>query len=238
MVETVQTREAIKRLIENIRSIIFIDEKKLEYLIASKIAGGHVILADFHGVGKTSLARALAGSIVWDTREENVQGVRIEPFNRIQCTVDLLPQDILGYSRFASASDDMIFMEGPIFAHFILCDEINLLTPKTQGSFFQASSNQSFFADMESIGVDGLELFINGGITNAKNVKYWANVEFSQMTSDSDDLSLGNRLNKLLVDYAEGVCLRDSRIPAYVAVAEGLFVSCNNLAKLYNSWRN
>ncbi len=143
MIETVQAKEAIQKLIDNIRSIIFIDEKKLEYLIASKIAGGHVILADFHGVGKTSLARALAGSIVWDTQEENIQGVRIEPFNRIQCTVDLLPQDILGYSRFAASTDEMIFMEGPIFSHFILCDEINLLTPKTQGSFFQAMQEQA-----------------------------------------------------------------------------------------------
>jgi MoxR-like ATPase len=137
------TQEAIRKLITNIRSIIFIDEKKLEYIIASKIAGGHVILADFHGVGKTSLARALAGSIIWDRKEENVQGIGIEPFKRIQCTVDLLPQDILGYSRFAASTDRMVFMEGPIFAHFILCDEINLLTPKTQGSFFQAMQEQS-----------------------------------------------------------------------------------------------
>lgn len=137
------TQGAIQTLINNIRSIIFIDENKLEYIIASKIAGGHVILADFHGVGKTSLARALAGSIIWDKQEENVQGVKIEPFKRIQCTVDLLPQDILGYSRFAASTDRMVFMEGPIFAHFILCDEINLLTPKTQGSFFQAMQEQS-----------------------------------------------------------------------------------------------
>ena len=138
-----ETQKAIKKLIDNIKSIIFIDETKLEYLIASKIAGGHVILADFHGVGKTSLARALAGSIRWDTKEESVQGIKIEPFSRIQCTVDLLPQDILGYSRFLPSSDKMIFMAGPIFAHFVLCDEINLLTPKTQGSFFQAMQEQA-----------------------------------------------------------------------------------------------
>ncbi len=138
-----KTKASIQKLVDNIRSIIFIDERKLEYIIASKIAGGHVILADFHGVGKTSLARALAGSIIWDKKEENVQGVKIDPFKRIQCTVDLLPQDILGYSRFAASTDKMVFMEGPIFAHFILCDEINLLTPKTQGSFFQAMQEQS-----------------------------------------------------------------------------------------------
>ena len=111
----------IQRLIDNVRSLIYIAPRTLEFLIAAKIAGGHVILADSHGVGKTSLAGALAQSIDWigppgdgqagraaefaqadrstadvsavaDTSAENVP---IESFSRIQCTVDLLPQDIL-----------------------------------------------------------------------------------------------------------------------------------------------
>ncbi len=135
-------RTGIDRLIANIRSVIYIERKKLEYIIASKIAGGHVILADFHGVGKTSLARALAGSIRW-REDEHIDSVKVDNFSRIQCTVDLLPQDILGYNRIAGSSHDMIFNRGPIFAHFVLCDEINLLTPKTQGSFFQAMEEQS-----------------------------------------------------------------------------------------------
>jgi MoxR-like ATPase len=69
--------------------------------------------------------------------------VNMEGFNRIQCTVDLLPQDILGYNRFAGHTGEMIFNKGPIFAHFVLCDEINLLTPKTQGSFLQVMEEQS-----------------------------------------------------------------------------------------------
>lgn len=135
--------EGVKELVDNIRSIVFIDEKKLEYIIAAKLAGGHVILADFHGVGKTSLARALAGSIIWERGDSFNDGVIIDEFSRIQCTVDLLPQDILGYSRFTSASEDLVFVKGPIFAHFVLCDEINLLTPKTQGSFFQAMEEKT-----------------------------------------------------------------------------------------------
>ncbi|RKX76798.1 MAG: hypothetical protein DRP87_10890 [Spirochaetes bacterium] len=135
--------EEIKTLRDNISSVVYIDPTKLEYIVASKIAGGHVMLADFHGVGKTSLARALAGSIIWDEEDKYNNGVKIEPFNRIQCTVDLLPQDILGFTRFLGSTDQMVFVEGPIFAHFILCDEINLLTPKTQGSFFQAMQEKA-----------------------------------------------------------------------------------------------
>ncbi len=133
----------VNNLIDNIKKVIYIERVKLEYIIAAKIAGGHVILADSHGVGKTSLARALAGSIKWKQQDFSEDGVAVEEFNRIQCTVDLLPQDILGYNRFIGTSHEMIFNRGPIFAHFVLCDEINLLTPKTQGSFFQAMEEQS-----------------------------------------------------------------------------------------------
>lgn len=135
-------KEGIERMIANIGSVITIDQKKLEYILAAKIAGGHVILADSHGVGKTSLARALAGSIHWGESEMTPQGVPLEYFSRIQSTVDLLPQDILGFNRFDMTANRYIFNKGPIFAHFVLCDEINLLTPKTQGSFFQAMEEQ------------------------------------------------------------------------------------------------
>jgi MoxR-like ATPase len=136
-------KQSIADLSANIRRLISVDEKKLEYIIAAWIAGGHVILADSHGVGKTSLARALAQSIKW--REEDMASgeVMMEGFSRIQCTVDLLPQDILGYNRFSGQSSALTFNKGPVFAHFVLCDEINLLTPKTQGSFLQVMEEQS-----------------------------------------------------------------------------------------------
>ena len=144
-------KPSIELLINNIRRLISVDAKKLEYIIAAQIAGGHVILADSHGVGKTSLARALAQSIRWRPEDLAVVGVSgssdakvtMEGFSRIQCTVDLLPQDILGFNRFIGHSGEMIFNKGPVFAHFVLCDEINLLTPKTQGSFFQVMEEQS-----------------------------------------------------------------------------------------------
>lgn len=141
MVRTVNTGAG--KLIENIKSVIYIDTLKLEYIIAAKIAGGHVMLADSHGVGKTSLARAISQSIEWKKKDISIDGIPVEPFSRIQCTVDLLPQDILGYTRIDKAADEPIFTRGPIFAHFVLCDEINLLTPKTQGSFFQAMEEQT-----------------------------------------------------------------------------------------------
>ena len=138
-----QVKQSIEALSANIRRLISVDEKKLEYIIAAWIAGGHVILADSHGVGKTSLARALARSIKWRDEDMSAGEVIMEGFSRIQCTVDLLPQDILGYNRFIGQTEQMVFNKGPVFAHFVLCDEINLLTPKTQGSFLQVMEEQS-----------------------------------------------------------------------------------------------
>ncbi|MCL2231614.1 MAG: MoxR family ATPase [Treponema sp.] len=138
-----QVKQSIEGLSANIRRLISVDEKKLEYIIAAWIAGGHVILADSHGVGKTSLARALARSIRWRDEDMAFGEVMMEGFSRIQCTVDLLPQDILGYNRFVGNTGELVFNKGPVFAHFVLCDEINLLTPKTQGSFLQVMEEQS-----------------------------------------------------------------------------------------------
>jgi MoxR-like ATPase len=135
--------QGVERLIQNIKSVIYIDTHKLEYIVAAQIAGGHVMLADAHGVGKTSLARALAGSIRWVEEEPSQDSSGVKHFSRIQCTVDLLPQDILGFSRILGSSSQLTFIPGPIFAHYVLCDEINLLTPKTQGSFFQAMEEQT-----------------------------------------------------------------------------------------------
>jgi MoxR-like ATPase len=136
-------KRPVELLIQNIKRLISVDTKKLEYIIAAQIAGGHVILADSHGVGKTSLARALAQSIRWRPEDMVSGDSKMEGFNRIQCTVDLLPQDILGYNRFIGNSGEVVFNKGPIFAHFVLCDEINLLTPKTQGSFLQVMEEQT-----------------------------------------------------------------------------------------------
>lgn len=136
----VEVQEGIRKWIRNIQTVIYTDEKKLEFLLASKLAGGHVLLADSHGVGKTSLAGALAGSLEWDISPRTE--TPLKPFNRVQCTVDLLPQDILGYNHLTYGSSENRFIPGPVFSHFLLCDEINLLTPKTQGSFFQVMEEQ------------------------------------------------------------------------------------------------
>ena len=94
-------------------------------MIVALLAGGHVLFEDIPGVGKTLLVKALAKA---------VQGT----FSRVQCTPDLLPSDILGFSVYNSQSKELEFRPGPIFTTILLADEINRTTPRTQSALLEA----------------------------------------------------------------------------------------------------
>jgi MoxR-like ATPase len=123
--EPQRAAELLGRLEANVHEVIVGKKEVVRLAAAGFIAGGHVLLQDIPGTGKTMLARALATS---------VGGT----FRRIQCTPDLLPSDITGSSIFNQKDLTFEFVPGPIFANVVLADEVNRATPRTQSALLEA----------------------------------------------------------------------------------------------------
>ncbi len=120
-------REPLRRLQDNLGLVIRGKPECLEILTIALLAGGSVLMEDVPGVGKTTLAKALAKSVDLS-------------FNRVQFTPDLLPADILGSSIYNPVDGQFNFRPGPIFSHVLLADEINRASPRTQSALLEAMS--------------------------------------------------------------------------------------------------
>ena len=123
---------------ENINKVIIGKSETIDYIITAIIAGGHVLLEDTPGTGKTVLAKSLAKSI---------DGT----FNRIQFTPDLLPSDVTGLNIFNQETHSFEFVEGPVFANILLADEVNRATPRTQSSLLECMEERQVTIDDETL---------------------------------------------------------------------------------------
>jgi len=123
-----------ERIIENVETVIVGKRRELRLAVTALLCGGHMLIEDVPGVGKTMLARAIAASTGC-------------AFRRVQFTPDLLPSDISGVSIYNQKSGDFEFRPGPIIAQVVLADEINRATPKTQSALLEAMEERQVTVD-------------------------------------------------------------------------------------------
>jgi MoxR-like ATPase len=124
----------VDRVVQNVERVIVGKRESVKYLMVALLCEGHVLIEDVPGVGKTMLARSIAVSLGGQ-------------FRRLQCTPDLLPNDVTGVSVFNQKSAQFEFRTGPVFVNILLVDEINRATPRTQSALLEAMQEQQVTVD-------------------------------------------------------------------------------------------
>ena len=126
-----------EKLISNVDKVIVGKDKQIEQLLVALLVGGHVLLEDVPGTGKTKTAKALAKSLDLD-------------FKRVQFTIDLLPSDLTGINFFDRQTNSFVFRKGPVFTNILLADEINRATARTQSSLLECMEEKQVTVDGET----------------------------------------------------------------------------------------
>ncbi len=133
-----RVKDAAEMLLQNVNRVIVGKAEAIQLVFIALLCGGHVLIEDVPGVGKTLLAKAMAQSV----------GCR---FKRIQCTPDLLPSDVTGIHYFNQKTSAFEFRPGPILANIVLVDEINRAMPRTQSSLLECMQEQQVTVDLETV---------------------------------------------------------------------------------------
>jgi MoxR-like ATPase len=143
-------REALSALARRARAVVIGRDDVIELVLIALVSDGHVLLEDYPGSGKTTLARALGESLRVGV------AAHLPAFRRIQFTPDLLPSDVTGSSVFEMDKNRFTFRAGPIFAHIVLADEINRTSPKVQAAMLEAMAEKQVTVDNETHKLDEL----------------------------------------------------------------------------------
>lgn len=166
----------IQSVIKEVEQEILGKEREIELVLIALLSGGHILIEDLPGMGKTSLAKAIAGVFQLD-------------FQRVQGSTDLLPSDIIGVSIFNPKSQDFSFKPGPIFTEILLFDEMNRTPPKTQSALLQVMAEQAVTVDQQTYALKGPFFVI--GTQNPSTSEGTYKLPESQLDRFSMRISLG-----------------------------------------------
>lgn len=198
--------DLLLRIKDNVSKVIVGKETVTELLLTALAAGGHVLLEDVPGTGKTVLAKSLAKSMDLS-------------FGRVQFTPDLLPSDVTGLSYFNQEKGAFVFKEGPVFTNLLLADEINRATPRTQSSLLECMGEGQVTVDGVTR-TPGVPFFVIATqnpvetlgcypLPEAQMDRFLMKISMGSLTEEQERQMIDRYINDQPLDTIEPVCSRD-----------------------------
>ena len=210
-----QAHDVGHRLVANVENVVRGYGHAVRIVVCALLAGGHVLVEDVPGTGKTTLARAVARSVGGS-------------FSRIQATADLLPSDITGAGMWDPAHQRFRFVPGPVFAHVVLVDEVNRTPPRTQSAFLEVMEEHAVTVDGERHAVpepffvvatqNPLEQHGTYPLPEGQLDRFAVRVRLGQLSAEDELLVIREQLAEPTVDHLNPVVDIDSLRTACAAV--------------------